>query len=358
LESASHNLSELGGRGIEVPPNQPRTSHRSRLFRRPITWLLYLAPRIGATLVSVTFVVSLVFLLIHLAPGDPLTYRYQTGFSLTPEIYHQLQQRYGLDKSLFEQYAIYVRDVLRGDLGTSFTFNEPVTHVILGRLPASLILMIPSISIGVVVGTLIGVISARQLNSPTDLVLRAVTLIAYSVPSFWLGVILIQTLSLSVQVFPTGGMYDVELSSGTASYYASIAWHAVLPVIALSSFFVAMFARYSRTSVMEQLTENYVVTARAKGLTEGRVFYGHVLRNALIPVLTMVGVAATYILGGAILIETVFSWPGVGTLTYNAVLSRDYPLVQGIFLLSAVAVIAINLLVDFAYGVVDPRVRA
>jgi peptide/nickel transport system permease protein len=218
--------------------------------------------------------------------------------------------------------------------------------------------MLISIFIGIFAGTFLGVISARKPNSAWDHAVRVVSLVGYSTPEFWLAILLILVFSLYLGFFPLGGMIDPRLSPGSWSYYLSLAWHAILPILALSLFYVAIFARYSRTSILAQSMENYVLTARAKGLDERAAFNKHVLRNSLLPVVTMIGVSFTYILGGAVLIETVFSWPGIGWLMYDAVMARDYPLVQGIFLFATVSVIVVNLLVDVVYGFLDPRVRS
>lgn len=349
------------GSALEASANVRKWRNRGRkaeeISLRLIKRVRYVVPRLTISLASVIFVVTLVFVLIHLAPGDPLNYRYQTGSQLTPQVYQELRRHYGLDKSLIEQYTIYVRDIARGDLRNSFTYDVPVVTILWERLPATLTLMVPSILIGILLGTYIGISSARKPNSAKDIALRVLALVGYSIPPFWLGILLIQYFALGLQAFPTGGMFDPRLADGTVDFYVSIAWHAILPVATLSCFFVAMFARYSRTSILEQSTENYVLTARAKGLDQNQALNRHVLRNALTPLVTMVGVSMTYILGGAILIETVFSWPGIGMLTYNAILARDYPLIQGIFLFSAVSVILINFLIDIAYGLVDPRSR-
>ena len=319
--------------------------------------LLYVASRFALVAVTFIFIITLLFTMVHLAPGDPLTYRYQTGTALSDEVYDELRAKYGLDKSIIHQYFIYVGDLVQGDLGQSIRFNQSVSRIILDRLVATLILMISGIVIGLLVGTFLGISSARDPNSFKDNALRVIMLVGYSVPPFWLGIILLLTFSVNLGIFPAASMVDPRIASGTWAYYLSIAWHAVLPVFTLSLFYIALFARYSRTSMLEQSTENYVITARAKGLDRKRTFSRHVMKNGLLPVMTMVGVSLTYLFGGAVLVETVFSWPGIGRLTYDSLLARDYALVQGIFICIATTVIIVTFLVNIAYGMLDPRIR-
>jgi peptide/nickel transport system permease protein len=301
---------------------------------------------------------TFLFVLLHLAPGDPLTYKYQTGgASFSASDYARLRHIYGIDRPLLEQYVNYLRDLSVGKLGNSFTFDTPVFHVIFGRLPATLVLMVSAMIIGGTVGTFLGVISARRPNALLDNVVRVLCLSGYSIPQFWLAIVMLRLFAVQLHWFPSVGMSDPRIKTGTFAYVESVAWHACLPVAALSLFYIAVFARYTRTSMLGQAAENYVLTARAKGLTPAETYRRHVIRNGLLPVLTLVGLSVRYLFGGAVLIETVFSWPGVGLMVFNAILARDYPLIQGVFLFSVATVIVMSLFIDAAYGYMDPRVR-
>ena len=321
----------------------------------------HLLVRLGGGLIlgmlTILAVLTLLFILIQVAPGDPVSFRYQSGAALTPEQYEELRGRFGLDRSMLEQYLIYMGNLLQGDLGESSRFNESVWNVVLGAMPATLILMVPAMIIGALLGTYLGTVSARKPDGWIDNSLRATSLLAYSTPPFWLGLLLIQLLVIRFAVFPSVGMVDPRFEPGTLDYLRSIAWHTVLPVLSLSAYFVALFSRYGRTAMLREAGKNYVITARAKGLKPRRVFWRHVFRNGLLPLVTLSGLTFRSLLGGAVFIEVVFSWPGIGLLLFEATLARDFTVIIGVFLLSVVTIVAFNILVDMAYGVVDPRVR-
>lgn len=320
--------------------------------------LVTVGKRLLAACGSVAFIVAALFTLPYLAPGDPLTYRFQSGATLSAEQMATMRQELGLDQPIYAQFFDYIRGLLTGDLGDSFSLGgTPVLTVILERLPATLILMVPAIIIGVLLGTFLGTISARRPGTLADTLTRTGALAGYSIPQFWLGILLIQFLAVDIPIFPAGGYPDARDYDGPVAYFYAMVSYATLPIFVLALFYIAMFARYGRTSLLEQTTENYVVTARAKGLSEGLAFRRHVLRNGTLPLITMLGVAVASLFTGAVVIETVFNWPGIGLLTYNAILARDYPLIQGLFLVSAVTVVFANLLVDFLQAWLDPRIR-
>ena len=320
---------------------------------------LLILRRVGLSISTVLVVITFMFVLIRLAPGDPVAYRYRVGgAAFTAEYYAELRHRIGLDESIVVQYFKYIGDLFQGDIGESFTYQQPVIEMILARLPATLVLMIPAMILGAILGTLLGEASARNPDSNADTLNRTTVLTLYSIPQFWLSIMLVQLLSLRLGLFPTGGMVDPKYPPGTLDYVLSIAWHAVLPVTALTMFYIALFARYSRASLVKESSENYVLTARAKGLNSRTTFRRHVRRNGLLPVVTLIGLSFRYLFGGAVLIEAVFSWPGIGFMTYNAILARDFPVIMGVFIFSIVSVVVVNLVVDLAYGLVDPRVTA
>ena len=319
--------------------------------------LLRLGGDLALGILTILAVLTLLFILIQLAPGDPVSFRYQSGAALTPEQYEELRQRFGLDRSILEQYLIYMANLLQGDLGESSRFNESVWNVVLGAMPATLLLMVPAMMIGVFLGTYLGTVSARKPEGWLDNGLRATSLLAYSTPPFWLGLLLIQLFVVRFAVLPSVGMADPRFERGTLEYLQSIAWHMVLPVLSLSAYFVALFSRYSRTAMLREAGKNYVVTARSKGLKPRRVFWKHVFRNGLLPLVTLSGLTFRLLLGGAVFIEVVFSWPGIGLLLFEATLARDFTVIIGVFLLSVLTVVGFNIVVDIVYGIVDPRVR-
>lgn len=296
--------------------------------------LLYLLP-------VVWLVVSVVFLLIHLVPGDPV--QQMLGEGATTTDIAALRHAYGLDIPLHLQYIHYWRDVLHGDLGRSLRLNTSVTHLVFSRYPYTMELAIPAILFAILLSLPAGIASALHRARWQDSWLSVVSLLGVSFPSFALGPILILIFGIEFGWLPV---------SGTGSLA-----HLVLPVITLGSGLAAILTRMVRTTMLEELGQDYIRTARAKGLSERAVVYRHALPNAMIPLLTVLGLQFGTLLAGAIVTETIFSWPGLGRLTISAISNRDYPLVQGCILTIGLTYVLVNLLTDVLYGVVNPRVR-
>lgn len=296
-------------------------------------------------LVPVLFGLSvLVFLLIHLAPGDPVTS--QLGIHATPQTVARLRASLGLDEPLPVQYLLWLGRVVHGDLGTSLYAHAPVGDLIIQRFPTTLELTVASTALALAVGIPLGVLSATHRDGLLDNVGRVLAIVGVSIPVFWLGFLLILAFAISLPLFPPGG---------SVSDYGPIA--LVLPSVTLGASFVGVVVRFTRASMLETLGHDYVRTARAKGLTDRAVNYRHALGNALIPLVTVVGLQVGLLLSGAVLTETVFSLPGLGLLMVDAVAARDYPLIMGSILVVAVLVVMVNLVVDLLYGILDPRVR-
>lgn len=289
-------------------------------------------------------VTVLVFLLVHLAPGDPVTS--MLGLRPRAEDVVRLRHALGLDQPLPVQYLLWLLRVAQGDLGRSLLVNQPVAEVIASRLPLTAELAVISMSIAVLIGVPLGVLSAVRRNSLLDNVGRVVAMLGVSMPVFWLGLLLIIVFSLFLGWLPAGGSPD---DVGPAAL--------VLPSITLGTAFAALIQRITRSSMLEVLEEDYIRTARAKGLPKRSVEYRHALKNALIPVVTVIGFSIGTLLSGAVLTETIFSLPGLGRLMTDAVLARDYPLVSGAVLVVAVIFVLINLAVDLIYAVLNPRIR-
>jgi peptide/nickel transport system permease protein len=303
--------------------------------------LRYLALRALYTLPVVWLVVSLVFLLIHLVPGDPILQMLGEGAPAADV--QATRHLYGLDVPLGQQYLHYWSGVLRGDLGPSFRFNQGVTRLITQRYPYTLQLTLAALLVAMLLSIPAGVHSARRRNHWDDRLLSVVSLFGLSFPNFALGPILILLFSIKLGWLPVSG-------SGTFA-------HLILPAITMGGALAAILTRMVRTSMLEELGQDYIRTARAKGLPERTVVYHHALRNAMIPVITVLGLQFGALLAGAIVTETIFSWPGIGRLTIQAIGNRDYYLVQGCILAIGLTYVAVNLMTDLLYTVVNPRIR-
>jgi len=315
----------------------------------------YIAKRAALSTVVVLTVALLAVVLVRLAPGDPAELLAGEGASV--EYVKMIRAEYGLDRPLTEQLAIYFRNLLMGNLGFSISFSRPVIDVIMERVPQTLLLAGTAIFFAVVIGIVLGISAAKKPYSLRDGLINGISLTLFSIPVFWLGMVLIFGLSLRVRLFPTGGLFDVGVEGNLPNLVVNVGWHLVLPALTLCSYFLATYARLTRAGLLEALGMNYIVAARAKGVSEHDVLYRHALRNALLPVITIAGIQIGLMVGGVVLTEGVFSWPGVGSLLIMAVSYRDYPLVTGIFFITAISVAVSNLVADMVYAMVDPRIR-
>ena len=315
------------------------------------------------SLVFILFGVSiLVFLLIHLAPGDPV--RIMLGEEATVADVERLNRVYGFDRPLPVQYGLWLGNALQGDLGTSIRQQLPVTRIILERMPATIELALWSLGLAILVGIPLGVLSAVRRNTWLDFGSMFAALVGVAAPNFWVGLILLSQVALHVSWLPIGGRGPALTEATWALVTQADAvplWdhvrHMLLPAFALGTSIMALITRLTRSSLLEVLGRDYVRTARAKGLRGIQVVYGHALKNALLPVITVVGVQFGALLGGAIVIEVVFSWPGVGRLIVNGISQRDFPVVQGSVLMLAAVFALVNLFVDLSYSLVNPRIR-
>jgi len=302
-------------------------------------------------------VLVLNFSMMHLAPGDVADTISQSMGGADEEILDQIRADYGLDQPFIVQLGRYIGNVLRFDLGYSFFYNKPVTELILQRLPATLLLVFVAQILALFIGVILGVISARKPNGIASHFVTMLALFGYSAPVFWTGILLLIAFSLKIQLFPVAGMRDVTIEGGFWVQAVDVARHLVLPVITLGSIFLALYSRLSRATMMEVLGSDYVRTAKAKGPSDREVVYKHALKNSLSPVITLAGLQFSAVISGAVLVEAVFSWPGLGTLAFQSIIARDTPTILGILFFSALVVIVGNLLTDFALRLVDPRMR-
>lgn len=301
-------------------------------------------------------VLVLNFSLMHAAPGDVADTIAQAAGGIDAEALEQIRREYGLDQPFLVQLGRYIGNVLQFDLGYSYFYSDKVTNLILNRLPATLLLVISAQLLALVVGVVLGVFSARKPNGILSHFVTFLALFGYSAPVFWTGLLMLVMFSLMVPLFPVAGMRDVTVEGGFFVQALDIAHHLVLPMLTLASIFLALYSRLSRAAMMEVLGSDYVRTAKAKGLSPRQVVYKHALKNALSPVITLAGLQLSAVVSGAVLVETVFSWPGLGTLAFQSILARDTPLILGILFFSALVVIVGNLLTDLALRLVDPRV--
>ncbi len=292
------------------------------------------------------------FLLIHIVPGGPAATL--LGDQATPALIAQLNHNLGLDKPLYVQYLIWVGQLVRGNFGYAYTYNEPVLQLVLQNLPRTLLLVGCAVILSHVVAIALGIYQATHRNSWLDHVLTAFVYFLYSMPGFWLGIILISIFAFKLGWLPAGGISNPTASQPTAG---DIALHLILPVMTLMLVNMAGWSRYVRTSVSEALVQDYIRTAQAKGVPRTGLLVRHALKNALLPLITILGLSLPFLLSGAVIIETVFNYPGMGLLFWNAANSRDYPIIQGIVVIVGVITVAGNLLADVLYGWADPRIR-
>jgi len=303
-------------------------------------------------------VLVLNFTLMHLAPGDVADTISQSMGGADEELLVEIRRDYGLDQPYLQQLATYIGKVLRFDLGHSFFFNEPVSKLVLERVPATLLLVITAQILALFLGVVIGVYSARKPNGMMSHFVTFFALFGYSAPVFWTGILLLIAFSLQIPLFPVAGMRDVTIEGNFWIHAIDVLKHMVLPVVTLASIFLALYSRLARATMIETLGTDFVRTARAKGLPERQVVYKHALRNSLSPVVTLAGLQFSAVVSGAVLVEAVFSWPGLGTLSFQSIIARDTPTILGILFFSALVVIIGNLLTDLALRFVDPRVGA
>ncbi len=316
-----------------------------------------IAARIAWSVGLILAVIVMCFSLVHLAPGDAALVIAGESGAGDPELIEQIREDLGLDDPYLVQLSRYVGDVASGDFGTSYRFNEPVTSLIGDRIWPTILLVTTALVFAIVIGVLVGVFTARRPESPVSHGVTVFSLVGYSMPVFWTGYLLIIAFASNVRWFPVAGRRDVRFEGNRFEEWLDIAHHLVLPALTLGLIYLAQYSRLSRASMLEVLQSDYVRTARAKGLAERKVVYKHALRNAVIPVITIAGLQFGALLSGALLVETVFNWPGLGRLAADSVFQRDAPVLLGVLICSAVLVVVINILTDVVYRMIDPRIR-
>jgi len=329
----------------------------------------YIIKRLLQIIPVILGVTLIAFALIHLAPGDPV--RTMLGQHATQQEIEDIRAKYGLDQPLYAQYFIWLGDVLQGDLGRSILSHEQVTTEIASRFPNTIELAIAAMLFAILIGVVAGIISATKQYSVADYSVMGLALFGISMPVFWLGIMLMMIFGVFLGWLPIGGRIDLLLPFQRITGFMvidsiitlngaaliSVIRHLLLPAIALGTIPMAIIARTTRSSMLEVLRQDFIRTERAKGLSERKVIYKHAIRNAMVPVVTVIGLNFGLLLSGAILTETVFSWPGVGRLVVDAVYARDYPLVIGCILVFALVFVIVNLITDILYTYIDPRIH-
>ena len=319
--------------------------------------LRYIIRRLFQAVPIVLAIIVLNFFLLNMAEGDAVDVLAGEAGSATPEYMAELRAKFGLDQPLPVQLLVYLKNIISLDLGYSFRHDMPVSVLIVDRFWPTLLLMVSTIILAVLFGILLGLLAAINLNTWKDAVISVFALITYATPLFWVGLMMIVVFSINLRWYPTSGMENIAAFYEGFDRFVDIAHHLVLPTITLSLFYLALYTRLMRASMLEQYGQDYVVTARAKGLPERRITFGHVLRNALLPVVTMAGVQVGALIGGSVIVESVFAWPGLGMLAFESLFARDLNLLLGIFLISSVLVVVVNLIVDVIYCFLDPRIE-
>jgi len=319
--------------------------------------LIFILRRLLQAVPVVLGIAVLNFMLVHAAPGNPADVLAGEAGSATPEYMQMLREQFGLDKPLYIQLFDYMKNLFMFDLGFSWRHNMPVFDLIVERLGPTLLLMVATLFLSVGVGILLGLAAATRVGSWRDTMISILAIVSYATPLFWAGLMLILIFSIKLDWLPATGMENVIAFYEGWDRVVDIALHLILPAVTLSLFYLALYTRLMRASVLEQHGADYVVTARAKGVSERGIIYGHVLRNAVLPVITMAGFQIGAMLGGSVVVEAVFGWPGLGQLAFQTLFARDYNLLLGIFFLSSVLVVVINLIVDIFYTILDPRIE-
>lgn len=317
-----------------------------------------IAKRLAYAIALILAVLILNFLLIQMAPGDPVSVIAGEMGGASQEVMDGIRARYGLDRPIAVQLAYYLGNALTGDLGMSYYYNRPVTELILSRLGPTLLLVVTALAFALFVGTRLGIMAARKPRGALSASVTVLSLVGYAAPVFWTGMMLVILLAARWPIFPVSGMTDITRAPGVLNTVLDVARHLVLPALTLGIVYLAQYSRLTRASMLEVLGSDYIRTARAKGVRERRVLVHHAFRNALLPVVTVAGMQFGAVLSGAVLVETVFNWPGLGTLAFQSILARDYPTILGILFFSTVIVIGANLLTDLVTRQLDPRLKA
>ncbi len=307
-------------------------------------------------LLTIIIVFALNFVIIQMAPGDPIT-TLMGKENNSPEMRAALEEKYGLDKPLPMQLVSYLQTAMKGDLGTSIIYNRPVSEMIGEKVGATILLGLTAALLAAVIGTIMGIFAARRQGGAYDAVSSGVSYAFNSMPAFWLGLMLIILFSSILGWFPSYGMTDNRASYTGTAYMADVLKHMFLPVLTLTLVLIPQYFRIAKSSVLQTSNEDFITTLRATGMSEKKIFNKYIFRNAILPTITIFGISMAYLITGVTLIEIVFAWPGMGRLMMTAITQRDYPTLMGIYLIMSISVAVVMLIVDIVYAMLDPRIR-
>ncbi len=317
----------------------------------------YTLSRVAQALPLIFILILLTFFIIHLAPGDPVAYMLSGAPNVPPEILQTMRHQLGLDQPIQVQLWVYLRNLASGNWGYSYVYDKPVMDIVYPRLLNTLMLTIMAFALQILIGIVLGITSAIKRGERRDQILNVVSITIWSLPTFWVGIIMILVFGMFLGVFPVEGMVTIGMSGSWLSRWLDLVWHAFLPVLTLALGGFGLYFRLTRASMLEVLRQDYIMTAWGKGCAPRTVYFEHAFRNAILPLVTIVASNAGYLLAGAVLIETIFSWPGVGYLLYISIAGRDYQMIQLIFVLVGVLTILSNLFADLLTAFLDPRIR-
>jgi peptide/nickel transport system permease protein len=316
----------------------------------------YVAKRILIGLLTILAVFTINFVIIRMAPGDPIS-TIMGKENNDPKLRAALEEKYGFDKPLIAQYGIYLKNAVTGDFGTSIIYSKPVMKMISERIAPTLSLVLTAAILALIIGTIMGMYAARKEGSKIDVFFSSFSYILNSVPSFWLGLMLIIVFSSVLGFLPSYGMSNTRDSLIGIDHYLDVFKHMILPVGTLLLVEIPIYFRIAKSSILQVTNEDFILTLRATGMSERKIFNKYILRNAILPTITIFGISMGYLITGVALIETVFAWPGTGSLMLTAINQRDYPTLMGIYLIMSISVAAVMVLVDILYAAFDPRIR-
>ncbi|KPU43177.1 glutathione transport system permease protein GsiC [Oxobacter pfennigii] len=316
----------------------------------------YVARRLLMGLLTVIAAFTINFIIIRLAPGDPIS-TLMGKETNDPALRAALEEKYGFDKPLTAQYAIYLKSAVAGDLGTSIIYNKPVAKMISERIIPTLLLVLTAAVLALIFGTLMGIQAARHEGTAIDAIFSGFSYISNSMPSFWLGLMLIIIFASKLGILPSYGMVNARAAYTGMDYVFDVLLHMILPVGTLLLVQMPLYFRIAKSSILQVTNEDFIVTLRATGMGEKKIFNKYILRNAILPTITIFGISMAYLITGVILIETVFAWPGTGSLMLTAINQRDYPTLMGIYLIMSISISVVMVLVDIVYALFDPRIR-
>lgn len=316
----------------------------------------FIIRRIISGILTVLVVFTLNFVLVKSAPGDPIT-SLMGKETDDPVLRQALMEKWGLDKSPLEQYFSYLKNAVKGDLGTSIQYNRPVNDMIGERLLATVLLGLVSLAIAFLLGTALGIFCARRDGTIIDNVLSTISYATDAMPSFWLGLMLIILFATKLDLLPSYGMYDVRAGYTGLRYVLDVLYHLALPCITLVLVTMSGYFRITKSSILQVTNEDFITTMRATGMSSKKIFNKYIFRNAILPTVTMLGISVAFLVTGVSLIEIVFSWPGIGSMTLTAINQRDYPTLMGVYLVMSVSVVVVMIITDVLYAILDPRIR-